>query len=91
MEECIAIHKLIDIAIKDMKNFSKFKKDIGFQLRLETFSNYLFLTRFFFEAAYPLDEVSNEDVVYEKKWRYYFGVLFEFDLRERFGKMLKAF
>jgi len=76
---------------QDELDFSKFKKDIGFQLRLETFSNYLFPTRFFFEAAYPLNEVSNENVVYDKKWRYYFGVLFEFDLRERFGKMLKAF
>jgi len=76
---------------KDELDFSEFKRDIGFQLRLETFSNYLFPTRFFLEAAYPLDEVSHEDVVYEKKWRYYFGVLFEFDLRERFGKMLKAF
>jgi len=76
---------------KDDIDFSQFKGDIGFQLRLETFSNYLFPTRFFFEAAYPLDEVSNESVIYEKKWRYYFGVLFEFDLRERFGKMLKVF
>jgi hypothetical protein len=77
--------------VEDDIDFSRFKGDIGFQLRLETFSNYLFPTRFFFEAAYPLDEISNADVVYEKKWRYYFGVLFEFDLRERFKNVLKLF
>ncbi len=77
--------------VNDEIDFSDFKKDIGFQLRLETFSNYLFPTRFFLEAAYPLNEVTNQDVVYQKNWRYYFGVLFEFDLRERFGKMLRAF
>ena len=77
--------------IQIIQVFSFFKKDIGFQLRLETFSNYLFPTRFFLEAAYPLNEVTNQDVVYQKNWRYYFGVLFEFDLRERFGKMLRAF
>jgi len=77
--------------VKDELDFSEFKKDIGFQLRLETFSNYLFPTRFFLEAAYPLDKVRNQKIVYQKKWRYYFGVLFEFDLRERFGKVLRAF
>ena len=76
--------------VNDEIDFSEFKKDIGFQLRLETFSNYLFPTRFFLEAAYPLNEVTNQDVIYEKKWRYYFGVLFEFDLRERFGKALRV-
>lgn len=77
--------------VDDKIEFKDFKKDIGIQLRLETFSNYLFPTRFFFEAAYPLDEITNQDVIYDKKWRYYFGVLFEFDLRERFRKLTKVF
>lgn len=62
---------------------SKFKRDIGVQLRLETFSNHLFPARFFLEAAYPLDEAQSDIVIYKKHWRYYFGALFEFDFRER--------
>jgi WD40 repeat protein len=63
----------------------KFKRDIGIQLRLETFSNHLFPARFFLEAAYPLDEVKTDIVTYREQWRYYFGALFEFDFRERLG------
>jgi WD40 repeat protein len=69
--------------VGDNPDWGEFKRDIGMQLRLETFSNYLFPTRFFFEAAYPLDEVVNSTVTYSRDWRYYFGLLFEFDLRER--------
>ncbi len=64
---------------------SEFKDDIGFQLRLDAFSNYLFPTKIFWEAVYPMDEISNFNVTYKKKWRYYFGILFEFDIRERLG------
>ncbi len=32
-----------------------------------------------------MDEISNFNVTYKKKWRYYFGILFEFDIRERLG------
>jgi hypothetical protein len=63
----------------------KFKRDVGVQLRLETFSNHLFPARFFLEAAYPLDEVQSDIVTYREQWRYYFGALFEFDIRERLG------
>jgi Tol biopolymer transport system component len=62
---------------------SDFKRDIGFQLRLDAFSNYLFPTRLFWEAVYPLDEVTSFNVTYDNQWRYYFGILFEFDIRER--------
>jgi hypothetical protein len=65
-----------------------FKRDIGFQLRLDTFSYYLFPTRFFAEAVYPLDEVVNHNVTYQKDWRFYFGALFEFDIRERMGGLM---
>ncbi len=60
-----------------------FKSDIGFQIRLDTFSWYLFPTRIFVEAAYPLEDHFNEitDITYEKDWKFYFGILFDFDLR----------
>jgi hypothetical protein len=71
-----------------------FKRNAGFELRLETFSYNLFPTRFFFQAAYTFDEADNFDkvqdelVVYPKEWRFYFGALFEFDLRERLNTLL---
>ena len=64
-----------------------FKSDIGIQLRLESFSWYMFPTRIFFEAAYPLDNtryqsIETEQVTeYKQDWRFYFGVLFDFDIR----------
>ncbi len=72
---------------EDKLNFGKFKRDVGVQLRLETFSNYLFPTRLFAEAVYPMDEVINRNIDYKKDWRFYFGVLFDFDLRERFSPL----
>lgn len=74
---------------KDEIDLLEFKRDIGFQLRLETFSNYLFPTRIFAEAVYPIDEVVFQNITYEKNWRYYFGILFEFDLRERIGRQFR--
>jgi Tol biopolymer transport system component len=62
-----------------------FKRDVGFQLRLNVFSNYLFPTRVFWEAVYPIDAVQRINVRYGNDWRYYFGILFEFDIRERHG------
>lgn len=64
-------------------DLDNFKSDIGFQVRLDTYSWYLFPTRIFFEAAYPLKEHFNEisEVTYKKDWKFYFGVLFDFDLR----------
>jgi hypothetical protein len=47
----------------------------------------MFPTRLFFEAAYPLqstDFIDRENdilVNYTPEWRYYFGVLFDFDIR----------
>jgi len=65
-----------------------FKRDIGFQLRLDAFSNYLFPTRIFWEAVYPLDDVTNFNVSYDNQWRYYFGILFEFDIREQLSSRI---
>ncbi len=58
-----------------------FLTDVGVQLRLDTFSWYLFPTRIFLEAAYPLKEHTNSDITYPKEWKFYLGVLFDFDLR----------
>ena len=63
-----------------------FKKDAGMELRLETFSFYAYPTRIFFNASYGFDKFTqfiktrNETVTYGREWRFYFGVLFGFDL-----------
>lgn len=73
---------------KNLK-FNDFKRDVGLQLRLDSFSYSLFPTRLFAEAVYPLDRASNYDqsrgytIDYPQEWRYYFGLLYEFDLREK--------
>jgi WD40 repeat protein len=68
-------------------DMNDFKSDVGIQLRLESFSWYMFPTRIFFEAAYPLESTRFIDadndltVNYTQDWRFYFGVLFDFDIR----------
>jgi hypothetical protein len=67
-------------------SLSVFKKDIGAELRLESFSFYAYPTRFFLSAAYGFDRFDryisrlDQTVTYGKEWRFYFGVLFGFDL-----------
>ncbi len=60
------------------------KRNLGFELRLESFSFYSYPTRIFFSAAYGFDEFTrvfrNEPVTYGKQWNFYFGILFGFDL-----------
>ena len=62
------------------------KKDAGFELRLEAFSFYAYPTRFFFSGSYGFDRFErtfNETrVTYGKEWRFYFGVLFGFELND---------
>lgn len=71
-----------------------FKRDVGVELRMGSFSYHLFPTNFFIEAAYPLDMASNYDsfrdeyIKYNREVRFYFGALYEFDIRERLGKMM---
>ena len=72
---------------KQQRLVKDFKSDVGVQLRLETFSWYMFPTSIFFEAAYPLETNVYQDIRYEKDWKFYFGVLFDFDLR--FDKKLR--
>lgn len=65
-----------------------FKKDIGFELRLLSYSYYVYPTAFAFNAAYGLDQFSRifpnttgeeKTVTYGKEWRFYFTMLFGFD------------
>jgi len=68
---------------KDVK-LNQFKKDIGAELRLQMFSAYAFPTSLFFNAAYGFDSFTKnfqgKNVTYGKEVRYYFGMLFGFDL-----------
>jgi len=78
-----AIYQIGDAWSEGGVEFNNFKSDVGLQLRLETFSWYLFPTRIFFEAVRPLKEHLNKytGITYEKDWKFYFGILFDFDLR----------
>ncbi len=62
------------------------KKDIGFELRLESFSFSMYPTRIFFSGAYGLDQFTRtfnqKPVTYGHEWRWYFGMLFDFDLSD---------
>lgn len=72
----------------DNTKLKEFKKDVGLELRLLTYSYYVYPTAFAFNAAYGLDEFSrifpnttgeNKTVTYGKEWRFYFTMLFGFD------------
>jgi Tol biopolymer transport system component len=77
-------------AVMDPEQFTvgNLKKNVGFELRLETFSFSMYPTRIFFSGAYGLDEFTRTfqftDVTYGKEWRWYFGMLFGFDLSDGF-------
>jgi Tol biopolymer transport system component len=77
----------------ELPSNSTWKHDIGFELRLESFSFYAYPTRIFFSGAYGLDRFSTKvnsttmsSVEYGKEWRFYFGVLFGFDINELMTK-----
>lgn len=65
-------------------SFNEFKKDVGFELRLQAFTSYVFPTSIFFSAAYGTDSFTKrftgKDVTYGKEMIYYFGMLFGFDI-----------
>lgn len=62
----------------------EFKTDAGVEIRLESFSWYAYPTRIFFNASYGFNaferNVRGTPVKYGKEWRFYFGILFGFDL-----------
>ena len=61
-----------------------FKSDAGFEVRLETWSFYAYPTRIFFAGAYGFNHftqiINEESFTYGKEWRFYFGVLFDFEI-----------
>jgi len=61
---------------EDEIDFSKFKKSVGAELRMDSFSFYAFPTKLFLSAAYGLDQYEFADQVYGKDWRFYFGLSF---------------
>lgn len=76
----------------DFKDGGKFKKDAGFELRLETTAFYLMPIRVFFSGTYGFDQFDikldpkfvtasgSQTVTYGREWQYHFGMLFNFDL-----------
>jgi hypothetical protein len=64
----------------------RFRKDVGIELRLESFSYYAYPTRFFFNATYGFDRFDRyvdsfaRSVTYGREWVFHFGILFDFDL-----------
>jgi len=84
-----------DAWTKDMPSINQWKRDIGFELRLETFSFYAFPTRIFFSGAYGLDrflrevrQINTTTIQYGHEWRFYLGVLFGFELSDIFSHQL---
>ncbi len=78
-----------DAWTRQMPSINHWKRDVGFELRLESFSFYAYPTRIFFSGAYGLDRFSRNvndinirNVTYGHEWRFYLGVLFGFELNE---------
>lgn len=62
------------------------KEDVGFDVRLESYSFSMYPTRIFFIGAYGLSRFTRtfnfQPVIYGREWRWYFGILFGFDLSD---------
>jgi hypothetical protein len=62
------------------------KRDVGAELRLESFSFYAYPTRIFVSGAYGLDKFTREfgatNVTYGNEWRFYLGILFSFEVND---------
>jgi len=73
-----------DVWNRDAARLKNFKRDAGIELRLEGYSFYSYPTRIFFNASYGFDRftriINGIPVTYGKEWRFYFGVLFGFEL-----------
>jgi len=84
-----------------LPNIRDFKKDVGFELRLEAFSWYGFPTDVFFNGTYGLDSFQLSNAVdtfqnsrrpfYGHEWRFYFGVLFGFDFSNNAKRFFGGF
>lgn len=64
--------------------FDTFKKGAGAEIRFQLNSYYLFPTSLFFNASYGFDtferNVRGEMIKYGKEWRFYGGILFDFEI-----------
>ncbi len=71
----------------DQLTLKSVKQDVGFEIRLESFSFSMYPTRIFFSGAYGLSDFTRtfnfEPVRYGREWKWYVGVLFGFDLSDR--------
>ncbi len=67
-------------------DLSKFKKDVGAELRIKLVSFYIFPTSIFFNWAYSFDRFERKTYFFNnpytvgKEWRFYFGILFDFNV-----------
>ena len=65
---------------------SDWKRDVGAELRLESFSFYAYPTRIFVSGAYGLDKFTRDfetiNVTYGNEWRFYLGILFGFEVND---------
>lgn len=76
--------------VSPIKNW---KRDVGFELRFESVSFYSYPTSIFFSGAYGLDMfnrnfyngINIQTISYGHEWRFYLGILFNFELNE-FGQ-----
>ena len=62
-----------------------FKKDAGIELRLQGTSFYSYPLKIFASGNYGFDEVKTisrfgTDVIYKPEWKFYFGILFDFEI-----------
>ena len=80
-----------DAWTKEKRFLDDLKRDVGFEVRLQSFSFYMYPTSIFFSGAYGLDQFArqfgNRDITYGKEWRFYFGILFGFDLTDGLQSM----
>ncbi|MFA6457544.1 MAG: biopolymer transporter Tol, partial [Bacteroidota bacterium] len=78
--------------LPDIKDF---KRDVGFELRLDAFSWYAYPTRIFVNGTYGLDAFTYNrrgvSANYGKEWRFYFGVLFGFDFSNDIKRLVRDF
>lgn len=88
-------HADIGNAWNGLPHIRDFKRDVGFELRVDAFSWYAYPTRIFFNGTYGLDAFTynRRDVTanYGKEWRFYFGVLFGFDFSNDIKRMVREF
>lgn len=89
------VHADIGNAWNGKPDIKTFKKDAGFELRVDAFSWYAYPTSIFFNGTYGLDAFTyNRRSVtanYGKEWRFYFGILFGFDFSNDLQRLTRQF